>query len=251
LLALAIASVIIPTAFEQFTNLSDVPIARISRSTAIVLLLVYGSYLFFQLKTHSAMYAEKGKKVPIQNAIPKGDVVKGLALAGAIAAAQGRSHHVNNDGDDELFQKDAYKRQATADKDELQLQIWVAVFTLAASTAFVGLCTECMVQSISAITFRHSSILVEFMGLILLPIVGNAVEHATAVTVACKDKMDLAIGVAIGFSMQIALLVIPFSVILGWILGYDKMNLSFDRFQIAVLFVSVLLVNYLISDGKR
>jgi Ca2+:H+ antiporter len=69
-------------------------------------------------------------------------------------------------------------------------------------------------------------------------------EHATAVTVACKDKMDLAIGVAVGSSMQIALLVLPPIVVLGWILGHDQMNLSFDGFQVAVLFVSVLLVNY-------
>lgn len=55
--------------------------------------------------------------------------------------------------------------------------------------------------------------------MILLPIVGNAAEHATAVTVACKDKMDLAIGVAVGSSMQIALLVLPLIVVLGWIIG--------------------------------
>jgi len=78
---------------------------------------------------------------------------------------------------------------------------------------------------------------------------GNAAEHATAVTVAVKDKMDLAIGVAVGSSMQIALLVLPFSVVLGWIMGKD-MTLDFDGFQIAVLFVAVLLVNYLIQDGK-
>lgn len=62
-----------------------------------------------------------------------------------------------------------------------------------------------------------------FVGLILLPIVGNAAEHATAVTVACKDKMDLAIGVAVGSSMQIALLVLPLIVVLGWIIGVDDM----------------------------
>lgn len=99
-------------------------------------------------------------------------------------------------------------------------------------------------------SFSEYGISTEFVGLILLPIVGNAAEHATAVTVACKDKMDLAIGVAVGSSMQVALLVIPFAVILGWILGLNDMNLSFDGFQVAVLFVSVLLVNYLIGDGK-
>lgn len=66
---------------------------------------------------------------------------------------------------------------------------------------------------------------------------------------AIKDKMDLAIGVAVGSSMQIALLVIPLSVILGWIMHAD-MTLVFDNFQIAVLFVSIILVNYLIADGK-
>ena len=50
--------------------------------------------------------------------------------------------------------------------------------------------------------------------------------------------------------MQIALLVVPFVVVLGWILNIDQMNLDFDGFQIAVLFVTVLLVNYLIQDGK-
>lgn len=54
--------------------------------------------------------------------------------------------------------------------------------------------------------------------------------------------MDLAIGVAVGSSTQIALFVLPFIVIVGWGLGYDNVNLSFDGFQIAVLFVLVLLV---------
>ena len=256
LLALAIGGVIIPTAFDKFTDTTDVLVAELSRGTAVILLVVYGCYLYFQLKTHSAMYAQESKKVamrPRKHAIPKGSVVKGLAAAGAIRAAQGRTHAADTDRPphDELLQRDAYEIQATANKaDEPQLHIWVAVFTLAASTAVVALCAEFMVDSISAITSGNSAISAEFVGLILLPIVGNAAEHATAVTVACKDKMDLAIGVAVGSSMQIALLVIPFSVILGWILGNDKMNLSFDGFQIAVLFVSVLLVNYLISDGK-
>ena len=135
------------------------------------------------------------------------------------------------------------------DREEPQLYIWVAVLTLAISTAFVALCAEFMVGSVNALTER-SGINKTFVGLILLPIVGNAAEHATAVTVAIKDKMDLAIGVAVGSSMQIALLIVPFVVIIGWIMGKDVMNLDFDGFQIAVLFVTVLLVNYLIADGK-
>ncbi|KAL1839038.1 hypothetical protein VTK73DRAFT_4144 [Phialemonium thermophilum] len=62
--------------------------------------------------------------------------------------------------------------------------------------------------------------------------------------------MDLAIGVAVGSSMQVALFILPLLVIIGWGMGLDDMSLSFDLFQVAVLFVSVLLVNYLIGDGK-
>ena len=141
-------------------------------------------------------------------------------------------------------------QQPDDDKEEPQLYIWVAVLTLAISTAFVGVCAEFMVDSINDLTDEHPALSKTFVGLILLPIVGNAAEHATAVTVAVKDKMDLAIGVAVGSSMQIALLIIPFVVVLGWILGNENMNLDFDGFQIAILFVAVLLVNYLIQDGK-
>lgn len=63
----------------------------------------------------------------------------------------------------------------------------------------------------------------------MLPIVGNAAEHATAVTVACKDKMDLAIGVAVGSSMQIALLVLPLIIVIGWIMGELHLASSVPR----------------------
>lgn len=62
--------------------------------------------------------------------------------------------------------------------------------------------------------------------------------------------MDLAIGVAVGSSMQVALFLIPLLVIIGWGMGNDDMNLSFDLFQVSTMFVAVLLVNYLIGDGK-
>ncbi|KAG8909242.1 hypothetical protein FRC01_007059, partial [Tulasnella sp. 417] len=87
------------------------------------------------------------------------------------------------------------------------------------------------------------------VGLILLPIVGNAAEHLTAVTVSVKDKLDLSIGVAVGSSIQISLLVIPFIVILGWIIG-KPLTLLFDPFEAVVLFLTVITVNYVVADGQ-
>lgn len=115
-------------------------------------------------------------------------------------------------------------------------------------TVLVAICAEYLVDSIDAIV-STSGVSKTFIGLILLPIVGNAAEHVTAVVVAYKDKMDLAVGVAIGSSMQIALFVTPFLVMLGWIIG-QPMTLHFQGFETVVFFLSVLVVNYLIQDGK-
>ena len=210
----------------------------LSRGTAVLLLLVYGAYLLFQLKTHASIYNEPSQKVEKRKGkIEEGEVNKQLATIGDNMSAT------------LPIVKESGYRQPEEEPEQPQLSVWVAVATLSISTALVGICAEFLVGSINDLVIQvHLS--KTFVGLILLPIVGNAAEHATAVTVAIKDKMDLAIGVAIGSSMQIALLLIPFVVMLGWILGNENMNLQFDGFQVATLFVTVLLVNYLISDGK-
>ena len=123
-----------------------------------------------------------------------------------------------------------------------------ATVALVLVTLMVAVCAEYLVDSIDSIV-EKSGISKTFIGLILLPIVGNAAEHVTAVVVAYKDKMDLAIGVAIGSSIQIVLFVTPFMVIIGWIIGQD-MTLNFKGFETVVFFLSVLVVNYLIQDGK-
>jgi len=185
---------------------------------------------------------------PRKKHIAPGAISKGLAKAGGIGAGAGRPQLENRPPNDELINASAYEEE-DEEPEEPQLHIMVAWATLAISTAIVGVCADFMVDGIGAVT-GPGKMSVEFVGLILLPIVGNAAEHATAVTVAIKDKMDLAIGVAIGSSMQVALLVIPLLVVLGWIMDKDGMNLSFDGFQVAVLFIGILLVNYLLNDGK-
>ena len=74
--------------------------------------------------------------------------------------------------------------------------------------------------------------------------------HAEAVAEAVNDRMNSLFEAVMDRSMQITLLLLPLLVILGWALGVDDMNLYFDGFQTMILFVSVLLVNYLIQDGK-
>ena len=232
LLALAIASLIIPTAFALWAPGGEVAtqgkVTDLSRGTSVLLLLVYAAYLYFQLGTHVKIYNEPSKKVAKRSSKHgEGDAKTNMAVIGGGLTSLGG----------EAEQVPQTQEELGDDKEEPKLHIWVAVATLAISTVFVALCAEFMVDSIDALT-AGGAISKTFVGLILLPIVGNAAEHATAVTVAVKDKMDLAIGVAVGSSMQIALLVLPLVVILGWILDKPDMDLSFDGFQIAVLFVA-------------
>ncbi|KAL9600918.1 MAG: hypothetical protein Q9219_002853 [cf. Caloplaca sp. 3 TL-2023] len=142
-----------------------------------------------------------------------------------------------------------------SDKSRKQLSRTSAVLLLIASTGLVAVCAEFLVASINYLV-DNTSVSEAFIGLIVLPIVGNAAEHVTAVTVAGKNKMDLAIGVAVGSSIQIALFVTPVVVLLGWALQKD-MSLYFSIFETISLFVSAFIaeltkaqINFLILDGK-
>lgn len=123
-----------------------------------------------------------------------------------------------------------------------------AILLLLISTGLVAICAEFLVDSIPSL-LRHTPVSEAFIGLIILPIVGNAAEHVTAVTVASKNKMDLAIGVAVGSSIQIALFVTPVIVLLGWCLK-KEMSLYFSLFETISLFVSAFIINFLVLDGR-
>ena len=123
-----------------------------------------------------------------------------------------------------------------------------AIKLLFGSTIFVAWMAEILVGSIShAAEEYHLPTL--FIGVILVPLFGNAAEHFTAVTVAGKNKMDLSVGIAIGSSIQIALFVSPIMVLLGWVLGVP-MTLQFGTFETLVTFMAVIITNFIIQDGE-
>lgn len=123
-----------------------------------------------------------------------------------------------------------------------------SLILLLISTGLVALCAEFLVGSIEHLV-ENSPLSEAFIGLIILPIVGNAAEHVTAVTVAAKNKLDLALGVSLGSSIQIALFVTPVVVLLGWIMD-KEMSLYFSLFETGSLFVSTFIVNFLVLDGR-
>ncbi|MDP6010162.1 MAG: calcium/proton exchanger [Candidatus Poseidoniaceae archaeon] len=123
-----------------------------------------------------------------------------------------------------------------------------AITMLLIATLFVAWMAHILVASIefAADEFGIPHL---FIGVILLPLFGNAAEHMTAVTVAKKDKMDLSIGIAVGSSIQIALLVAPLMVLLGWAFGIG-MSLQFGLFETVVCLVAVLITNFIVQDGE-
>jgi Ca2+:H+ antiporter len=125
---------------------------------------------------------------------------------------------------------------------------WRPAFGLLLATLLVGWLSEILVGEIEAAkrTLGMSEL---FMGVIIIAIIGNAAEHATAVIMAKRDKMELALGIAIGSSIQIALLVAPVLVFLSWIIG-QPMSLVFTPLEIAGIAVAVITVEMIASDGE-
>ncbi|MEO0539688.1 MAG: calcium/proton exchanger [Cyanobacteria bacterium P01_A01_bin.105] len=126
------------------------------------------------------------------------------------------------------------------------LPLWIGV--LLGATLLVAIESEFLVDTLEIAT-QQLGISELFTGVILLPIIGNAAEHATAVTVAMKDKMDLSVSVAVGSSMQIAMFVAPVLVLTGWLIG-QPMDLDFNNFQLITVIVAILIANSISSDGK-
>lgn len=120
---------------------------------------------------------------------------------------------------------------------------WVVMAVVAME---VAVCAQGLVWSINAVT-EETNLSRTFIGLILLPLL-SASEHIATCAVA-YDSMDLAVDVAIGGCLQIVLFVAPLLVLLGWILDIE-MSLHFRAYDALAFFFSVLIVNYLIQDGK-
>ena len=131
-------------------------------------------------------------------------------------------------------------------KHEVNLWFWVGILLLV--TLAVAVESELLVDSLGEAT-SQLGLTPLFTGVILLPIIGNAAEHATAVTVALKNKMDLSVSVAVGSSLQIALFVAPVLVIAGWLIG-QPMDLNFNPFELVAVAVAVLIANSISSDGN-
>lgn len=124
-----------------------------------------------------------------------------------------------------------------------------SVGVLAAATAAIAWLSEILVGSVeqAAHQFGMSSV---FVGVIVVAVVGNAAEHSTALMVAMKNRMDLALSIAIGSSIQIALFVAPVLVLASRVMGPKPMDLVFTPAEVIAVVLSVWIAEQITSDGE-
>jgi Ca2+:H+ antiporter len=128
------------------------------------------------------------------------------------------------------------------------MSIKESILLLALATAGIVWMSEILVGSVEAVV-SGSGISEFFLGIILVPIIGNVAEHLVAITVAVKNKMELSMEIAISSSLQIALFVAPILVFVSLLMG-NPLNLVFNTFELAALVAAVLVSYFVAADGE-
>ncbi|PPQ67527.1 hypothetical protein CVT25_006068 [Psilocybe cyanescens] len=129
---------------------------------------------------------------------------------------------------------------------EPQMSWFLTIFLLIIVTGAVAVTVDWLVEAMDEISTTISK---EWVGLILLPAISSVAEIITAVKVSVRDELTLSVSVAVGSTIQTALFVIPFTVILGWIIN-KPLSLLMDPFQSMVLYIAVHTMGYVVADGK-
>ena len=197
LMLLAMIVLIIPTVFNSTVGGSEGEegVEKLSHIAAIVLLLLYGLFLYFQFKSHVDLFATD-------------------------------THHHESP---EMTKRDA-------------------IILLVVATILVSWMAEVLVHSVEYAA-DDMGLPHLFIGVILLPLFGNAAEHFTAVVVAGKDKMDLSFAISMGSSTQIAVFVAPVMILVAWAMNVP-LTFEFGMLETVAAFLSVLIVNVIAADGK-
>jgi Ca2+:H+ antiporter len=149
----------------------------------------------------------------------------------------------------QLFVGTAAEAAQVEDIGHAKWSMGKSIGVLTISTAFIAWVSEILVGSIAeaAESFGMTSI---FVGVIVVAIIGNAAEHSTAIIMAYKNRMDLALGIAIGSSVQIALFVAPVLVLLSYWVGPAPMDLVFTPAEVLAVVIAVAITGQIASDGE-
>ena len=208
LLFMACIALLIPTSVSIFYDGRTLPadsVLALSRATAVVMLLLYFAYLYFTLGTHSAMVEEDARVSALATRASTMAFGAGAGAGGSGGAANGRAGCA----------ADADEEEEEEEEEVPTVSLLGAMLSLTALTVVISIASEALTGSIETVA-KRTGISTAFISVIILPIAGNAAEHLTAVVVAAKGKMDLAQSIALGSSLQISMLALPFAVLAAW-----------------------------------
>jgi Ca2+:H+ antiporter len=201
MLTLAAIALILPAAYSAAVG-TQAPrgLGTLSVSISVVLLVMYGLFLYFSLVTHASLFS----------------------------------------GSREVEHTEGHAAAWPASK---------ALLVLGAATVFIAWISEILVGAIepTAHEFGLSNV---FVGVLVVAVLGNAAEHATAITAAAKNRMELALSISIGSSIQVALFVAPVLVLSSLILGPAPMDLAFSGGLVLTVLLAVLITGQVAGDGR-
>ena len=242
LLLLSMVGLILPTMGRNLEGLTESHILRLSRGIAFMFLFIYATYTFFTQRSHVALYNQPSKKVQKQDLVRRQNPAEEFGLARGIAS-------VGASGTLQLeppANTDSSKYEDEVDHEEVPaLSLVAIILCLIMCTTLVTFNTTFATNSLSGL-FLQTGISPTFVGIVLLPLLSNDI---TVIVPAVKDQMDQVVVLTIGKCLQTILIIVPLTVLLGWIID-RPMSLDFDEFEVVALFASVLYINSIIGTGK-
>lgn len=143
--------------------------------------------------------------------------------------------------------KSLYEESMPEEESHPQTKLSVSVAVLVIATVCIAVLSEIFVGTIEPMA-ESAGLSTTFVGIILVPIIGNAAEHSSAIFMAYKNKMNAAVEIALGSSLQIILFVMPVLILLS--LFFKPMSIIFTPFELVAVTASVLIANRVDSDGE-
>jgi Ca2+:H+ antiporter len=222
-MTLAVLAILIPSLSSLAPGSSTAGNEAFSVFVAWLLLLVYGLTLLFSLRTHRTLYDVAEVEQELEDGEEDRAAGAGAAAAaGTVAVAADTAAH------------------------RTPILPWLAV--LVGATAGIAIASELFVGVVETVT-RSLGLNPLFSGIVLLPLLGGVAEYITAVGMARRNKMDLAVSVALGSTLLVALLVVPLLILLGPALGHP-LDLSFNPFELVAIATAVVVSNLASLDGR-
>ncbi|MBR6315395.1 MAG: calcium/proton exchanger [Lachnospiraceae bacterium] len=140
-----------------------------------------------------------------------------------------------------------YFEHANEEEEAPDWSLKKSLIILVIVTIFIGIESELFTGSVEAMT-QAVGLSAGFVGIVLIPIIGNAAEHSTAVLMAMKNKLNVSVEVSVGSSLQIILFVAPVLLFISYI--WKPMSLMFTPFELVAMVFSVIIANRVVEDGQ-